>query len=71
MPIGQRLVGRRLAGVVGTGDLPLFSGEIAVCIGMTGPSGPREALRMSRFLLTGPAPPLPPELWQTTHDVSL
>ena len=23
------------------------------------------------FLLTGPAPPLPPELWQATHDESL
>src|ERR1700733_15175711 len=31
----------------------------------------RDALRISMFLLTGPAPPLPPELWQATQDVSL
>src|SRR3954452_10484342 len=31
----------------------------------------REALRMSMFLLIGPAPPPPPALWQATQEVSL
>ncbi len=31
----------------------------------------RDALMMSMFLLIGPAPPLPPELWQAMQDESL
>ena len=51
----------------GEGELPSAT---AVTVLSPNP-GLREALRMSMFLLAGPPPPLPPELWQATQDVSL